>query len=367
MTQQSKLVLIGALGVVVAAFFVSRLLMEFDWNPTTTIKFGYELPKQVAYGQRLLGDVVVAADAGHDGKFFFSQAMDPFYLDPEVHAIHLDRPTYRAQRMLYPTIAGLGGLLSPTATAWGLIVVNVLAMGVGTAITARLAIEMGISPWFGLAFLFNPGLIVSLNIDGADIIAVAALMAAVLFAMQERPLGAAVALSISALSRETMIIGAVGLIAYWFWKRRTVPRVMSMPFIAVAVWWLYVHWRLDDVVIQDTQAIGPPFQGFIEAFRGWLMTPGSLNDALIGCAILFASLVIVTTAFRRPSALSWAVAGFSLLAVILSEPVWAEYFDLARALAPVLTTYVLLAVSSARSTSRGDRDDAPQVVVSDAT
>jgi hypothetical protein len=345
MTQRSKLVLIGALGVAVAAFFVSRLLVEFDWNPTTTIKFGQELPEQVAYGQRLLGDVVVAADAGHDGKFFFSQAMDPFYLDPEIHAIYLDRPTYRAQRMLYPTIAGLGGLLSPTATAWGLIVVNILAMGIGTAITARLAIEMGISPWFGLAFLFNPGLIVSLNIDSADIIAVAALMAAVLFAMQNRPLGAAVALSISALSRETMILGAIGLVVFWYWKRRTIPKVMAMPFLAVAAWWLYVHWRLDDGVLQDTQAIGPPFQGFIEAFRGWLTTPNSLPDALIGCVLLFASLAIAVRTVRRPTALGSAVAGFALLAILLSEPVWARYFDSARALAPVLTAYVLLATA----------------------
>ena len=351
MTRWLKVTIIGVIGMVVAAFFVSRLLVEFDWNPTTTIKFGRELPEQVAYAEDLLGSVVVADDAGHDGKFYFSQAMDPFYLEPEVHAVYLDRPTYRAQRMLYPTVAGLAGLLGPTATAWSLIVVNIVAMGLGTAITALLAIEMGISPWFGLAFLLNPGMIVSMNIDSADIVAVAALMAAVLFAMRDRPVATAVALSISALNRETMLLGAIGLIVFWYVERGRIPRVLFTPFLVVGSWWLYVHWRLDDGLAQDTQAVGLPLQGFVEAVQSWLSTPNSLPDALIGFVLLFASIAIAVRAVRTPTALGAGVAGFALLAVILSEPVWERYFDSARALAPVLTAYVLLATARLVGTS----------------
>jgi hypothetical protein len=342
MTHTAKIVLVGLVGLIMGAVFAGRLLVEFDWNPSTTIKFGETLPEQVSYAEKLLGEVVVADAAGHDGKFFFSQAMDPFYLEPDVHAIYLDRPTYRAQRMLYPTIASLGGVLDPNSIAWGLIVVNVLAMGIGTALTARLAVAMGISPWVGLAFLFNPGMIVSMYIDSADIVAVGALMAAAFYAIRDRPLATAVALSISALSRETMLLGAIGLIVYWYVERKRVPKVLFIPFVAVGLWWLYVHWRLDDGLAQDTQAIGLPLQGFIEAARDWLTTPNSLPDALVGLVLLFASIAIAVRAVRTPTALGAAVAGFALLAVILSEPVWARYFDSARALTPVLTAYVLL-------------------------
>jgi len=346
--------LIGLIALSLSGLLVSRLLVDFDWNPTTTIKFGEELPEQVAYAEGLFGEVVVSAHAGHDGKFFFSQAMDPFYLSPETHAKFLDRPTYRAQRMLYPTIAGLGGLLGPTAVAWGLIVVNVMAMGVGTAITAKLAEALGLSPWFGLAFLLNPGMIVSQNIDSADIVATAALMAAVLYAVRDRPLASSLALTASALSRETMILAAIGLCIYWIRVRSKFPPVLLAPFGAVAAWWIYVHWRLAGGLSQDTEALGLPFQGFLEAFRGWLETPDSLPDALIGFVLLFASIAIAVRAVRTPTALGWAVTGFAGLALIISEPVWARYFDSARALAPVLTAYVLLVPLGRRGDLRRD-------------
>ena len=231
--------------------------------------------EQNAYAEDLLGPIVLAPEAGHDGKFFFSQAMDPFYMEPETHAVYLDRPTYRAQRMLYPTIASLGGLLGPTATAWGLIVVNLVAMGIGTAVTARLAMEMGLSPWYGLAFLLNPGLIVEIHIDSAGLVATAALMAAVLAAMWNRPWATGGFMAAAVLARETMLLAAVGLAVYFVWQKRKAPLALALPFLAVGGWWAYVHWRLADGLAQDTQAIGLPLVGFIEAFQGLGFNPRS--------------------------------------------------------------------------------------------
>ncbi len=131
MTQRSKIVLLGIIGVLVSCFFVGRLLAEFDWNPTTTIKFGEVFPEQNAYAEVLLGAFVLSPDAGHDGKFYFSQAMDPFYFEPELtRSTWIDPPTGRRGCCIRPS-PGVGGILGPTATAWGLIIVNVLAMGLG--------------------------------------------------------------------------------------------------------------------------------------------------------------------------------------------------------------------------------------------
>lgn len=341
-----RLVLLGLVGMAISTFLIGRLLESHDWNPTTTIKFGEDLPEQTEYARELLGPIVVGARAGHDGKFFFSQAMDPFYLEPEVHAVHLDRPSYRAQRMLYPTLAGLGGLLGPRATAWGLIAVNVLAMGVGTAITGRLAMEIGLSSWFGLAFLFNPGLLVSQFIDGSEIVAMTGLMAGILFAIQNRPVAMGAALALASLTRETMLLAAAGLVVYWLWRHRRVPAVLVTPFAAVAVWWVYVHWRLEEGLAQDTQALGPPLDGFTKALEGWLSTPGSQPDLLMGVVLLFASIMVAVRAVIRPSALGFAVVGFTVLGLFLSEPVWAKYYDSARAVAPVITGYVLMVPAS---------------------
>jgi hypothetical protein len=268
--------------------------------------------------------------------------MDPFYLEPDIHAVYLDRPTYRAQRMLYPALASLGGSLSAGATAWGLIVVNVLAIGVGTAFTGLVAMRMGLTQWFGLAFLLNPGMIVTLNIDGAEIVAMAALMAAVYYTMKDSLLPAVIALCLACLARESMLIAAVGLGLYVLYKRRRMPWVFAAPVFPVAAWWFYVHWRLGALLAQDIKAFDFPFVGFSQALQRWLEIPGSAADMLMGCLLLVVSVLVVIRAVKTPTALGWAVSGFALLGIMLSGPVWLRYFDSARALAPVLTAYILM-------------------------
>lgn len=338
--------LIGALG---ATLLVGRLLVEYDFDPSATVKFATIAPEQNAYASELLGrDIVIAPKAGHDGKFFFSQAMDPFYLEPELHAEHLDRPTYRAQRMLYPMLASLGGLLPGEATLWGLIVVNVLAMGIGTAFASLVAMEMGISKWFGLAFLLNPAMIVTLNIDGAEIVATAAMLAAVYYTIRESYVPAATSLVVACLAREAMLIAAIGLGLFVLYSKRRVVWGYAAPLLAVGGWWFYVRWRLDALLAQDIKALDFPIVGFSQAFQRWLATPGSIPDLLMGCVLLIVSVLVVIRAWRTPSALAWAVAGFALLGMVLSGPVWLNYFDSSRALAPVVTGYLILVPAEAK-------------------
>lgn len=349
-----KVVVIGLIGSLAACLFAVRLLAGFDWNPSTTIKFGEEFTAQNEYGEALLGEIVLAPQAGHDGKFFFSQAMDPLYLEPEVHAIHLDRPAYRAQRMLYPTLASLGGSLPAKATAWGLIVVNVIAMGAGTAYTALVARGMGLSPWFGLAFTLNPGFFIDIAIDGAGIVAGAGLMAGIYYTMRREIPAAAVALCAAALSRETMLIAAAGLGLYLLKERRRVPWPFMAPFAATAAWWLYVHSRLQEGASQDLQAVGLPFVGFARAARRWLTEPDSLVSFAVGVLLILVSLSLLLRSARTPTELGWATAGFAALGLMLSEPVWHRYFDSTRALAPVFTAYLILIPALVKGTRTAD-------------
>jgi hypothetical protein len=337
-----SLMVLALIAFAFSTFVVGRLLAANEFNPTTTIKFGEVFVEQNEYAEDLLGDLVIAPQAGHDGKFFFSQAMDPFYLEEDAHARYLDRPTYRAQRMAYPTLSSLGGLLPAQATAWGLILVNIAAMVAGTVYTGLVALRMGVSWLFGLAFLLNPGLIVDLSIDGAGVVAMAAMMAGVYYALEDAMWPAAIALSVASLARETMLIAVGGLAAYLWYRNRRIPWSMGLPVASVAAWWVYVHWRLSEGLTQDTQALDLPFKGFFEAFQTWVGTPGSLVDALVGCVLLVVSILIVIRAVRSPTHLGWAVAGFAMLGILMSEPVWENWFDSSRALAPVLTAYLIL-------------------------
>ena len=168
---------------------MARNLSQVNWDPTLYTAFGEEATATRQYAEERLDQVYLRPEQGHDGKFFFVQANDPLVLNPEENASVLDRPLYRSQRMLYPLIAGGFGLLHPDGIVWALIAVNILAMGLGTLATGRLAESMGMSVWWGLTFTLNIGLISEMNIDGAGIVAAAAAFASVAFFLHDRLAG----------------------------------------------------------------------------------------------------------------------------------------------------------------------------------
>ena len=64
-----------------------------------------------------------------------------------------------------------------------------------------------------------------------------------------------------------------------------------------------------------------------------------------------------TRAIRRPNALAWGAAGFIIVAVLLTQQVWWRFFDVSRAIAPVMTAYVITAFSE--PSHKADCVDAP--------
>jgi hypothetical protein len=337
-------IVVGVIGITIGLYVTIPLLAGNDWNASTLIKFPELQPDQLAYGNEMLGEVVPSGGDGHDGKYYFMQAMDPFYLEPESHAHLLDRPAYRAQRMVYPTLAGGFGLLPPVPTAWSLWIVNIAAMGIGGWLTARLAQDLGLSAWFGLAFVLNPGIVVSTLIDTAEVLALLFMLAGALFVLREQTGPAVTFLTLAALTRETMILATVGAIAFIWHEKRSVPWAYSLPFVASGVWWAYLHMRLAgiDTALQDTQAIGPPLKGFVDAMQRWLAEPGREVDLAMGVLLLVLSVSIAWRAVRHRNLLLLMTAGFSLISVLMVKEVWNFYFDASRALVPLVTVYILV-------------------------
>ena len=112
------------------------------WTPTTRVEHGI----------------------GYDGQFFFYLAHDPFLTggDP---AVFLDRPAYRAGRLLYPLIVWALTLGRPEAVPWGLLGVNLVMVLVGTAAAVDVLRSLGASRWLALGFALNPAILIGLVAD----------------------------------------------------------------------------------------------------------------------------------------------------------------------------------------------------------
>jgi len=219
---------------------------------------------------------------------------------------------------------------------------------VGTWATGQTAMEMGGSAWWGLAFALNLGFISEINIGGAGVVAAAMAFAAVLMFMRDRvPLGIAF-LGIAALAREAMLIAAAGT-ALWLWvgrRRRTAVVSALIPGLAVVVWAAYLRVRIGQgVVASEVQEIGWPFAGFIEAFQNWSVDP---IDLAVGVVMMVLFILFTRRVLISGHLVGWAFLGFVLLGIVFTEQVWHSYFDITRAVAPIITSFVLLVFIESR-------------------
>jgi hypothetical protein len=336
------LLVVAGAGTVVGVLVILSLLSSIDWDASALLRVGEGNDRIIPYVEERLDHVRVVAQLGHDGKYYFIHAHDPFLLNPDAHATIIDRPVYRTQRVLYPFLASLGGLLDGWAVAWGLIVVNILAVALGTWGTSKLAVALGANPWWGLAFALNPGVIFELIIDGAGALGWALAVIGVWLVVEHKYAGAVLALAGAVLAREAMILVAVGLsIRLWRTDRGRAIGLVAGPALVALLWAVWVRVRLGvPLLASESEELGVPFVGLFEAASDWFADPG--RNLLLGLFVVALLLIVVMQAIRHPSLVSYSTLGFVVLAPLLTRQVWLNYFDITRAVAPVFTTFVLL-------------------------
>lgn len=350
-------IIVGLVAIAFSSLIAVRVLSGVGWDATIFVAFGEKATPTRDYAEERLEEVYLRPEQGHDGKFFYVQANDPLVLNPDENAVVLDRPLYRSQRMLYPLLAGGAGLFGPETIVWTMLLVNLLAVGVGSWVVARIAVEMGGSPWWGLAFALNLGFISEVNIGGAGVVAAAVAFGAVLCLMRERYVPAIVLLVLAALSREAMLIAAAGS-ALWLWLRRDRGRAIvagAVPLAAVLAWAAYLRMRIGSgVVTTQVQEIGWPFVGFAQAFGNWISDP---VDLAAGVAMMVLFVFFTRRVLMTRHIVGLAFVGFVALGLVFTEQVWHSYFDITRAVAPIITSFVLLLFLG------GDRLHAPSAEV----
>ena len=343
-----RVAVVGLVGFVFALVLVGQALRIFDGDPSVFLHVGSDDAPRLEYAEGRLGEIRTSPEYGHDGKFFFIQAHDPFLTNPSVHAAVLDRPTYRSQRALYPLLAFPGLVFGEWGLVWALLAVNVAAIGLGSWATAGLARAMGTSPWWGLAFAFNPGVLYELIIGGAGVVAWA-LAVAGLWALLARRNGWAIAAMTGAvLAREVMLVVAVGAALYlWRTDRRRSVRLALAPLAAAGLWAVYVRLRLGVPLLSgESQEIGAPLAGLLRAAADW--PARSLTHTVVGLLTVAVLVMVVVQAARRPSVVTFGAAGFPFFALLLTRQVWFNYFDVSRAVAPVFTTFALVLATEPR-------------------
>lgn len=341
--------IVGLVGLLLAAGFVGRVVGDADGDPTILMAFGEKDYSTREYAENRLGDVFLRPDLGHDGRFFFVQANDPWVVDPAENIEVVDRPLYRSQRMLYPVLAGGAGAFTPETIVLTMTLVNVLAVGLGTWAVSAAAIRMGGSALWGLAFVLNVGFLSEMSIGGAGVVAGAAAFAAVAAYLHRKVAWMIALLTMAVLAREAMLLASLGT-AFFLWRhgeKRSAVLSVAIPSAAALVWALYLRLQIGGGLGDDQiQEIGLPLQGLIEAFGTWTQEP---LDLIVGAGMVLLMILFVRRALKTDHIAGWISVGFVLLAALFTEQVWRNYFDITRAIAPVITSFALLLMLSSTS------------------
>jgi hypothetical protein len=306
-------------------------------DPAWFIHLGSKtIPVQFAR-QELGRNVVVPHYDGHDGRFFWIQARDPFLLHPKLDAANLDRPAYRSQRIAYPLLASPWRVFGEYGLVWGLVITNLVIVAAGTAVAALLALDVSAPARAALAFALNPAVITGFVLDTGDVLAVAAVVAAI-FLVRRGRLGAAIVAGVVAgLAKEPSLLAlaAVALVVPKLGRRQRLAFI-AWPSAFVAGWALYSRWRLGWPP-SKIQEFTSPFYGYLDAYRRGWRPVGNWGDAIVAVALLALAVLIVVLWWRRRSLLLAASVPFAVLVPFFSSQVLDLADNSLRALGPALT------------------------------
>lgn len=322
------------------------VLVAEGGNPEWFVHFGSDPARSVALplAREVLGPGVRPTHLdGHDGQRFWVQARDPLLLDPETTMQFSDRPVYRSQRVLYPLLASPFRLAGEQALLYGLVLVNVLAIGAGTWAAARLACRRNAHRWAPLSYAAAPTVLLAFALDTADALAIACMVLAVDAVDRHDFRAASAACVLAALAKEPAVVVALSLGSWALIKRmplRTAVLLAAPALAAVVAWGLYVRWRLD-FPPTGVQELTGPFRGFREAWSGHWSPGGQWAQAIIGLSAIGLAVVSLWVWWRRRTLLAWIGLPWALMVPFFTSQVVSTWANAPRATLPLLTLLAL--------------------------
>lgn len=316
----------GAAGLAFAAVVVAIHLARVDGDVSRFVRASppWADPSAVPAGLHV-------GAAGYDGMFYYRVALDPGSDRATDRGITFDRPAYRQQRVVYPSLAWLVALGDPSRVPLALVIVNVIAQAAVGWLGGALARTAGRHALWGILFVLYPGSVVTLTSDLTEIVAAAFLLGSLLLLRRDRTMPAAVLLTFAMLTRETAALatGAFALTRALVWRatpRRWVPFVI--PIVALAAWeaTLALRWRS----LAPTEGAGSfalPLVGLAEAaWRNGERLQGTAAVVWpLTAVFVLATVVLGARALSRGLAherAAWWT--YALLAAVLEANIWAN-------------------------------------------
>ncbi|MGI6375510.1 MAG: hypothetical protein ACOX3S_05820 [Anaerolineae bacterium] len=181
---------------------------------------------------------------GYDGQFYYRLAIEPFTNVRTDNGVSFDRnPAYRQQRILYPLLAHLLSLGQPRLVPAALVVVNLISVAALGWCAGALAQTWGRHALEGLLVALYPGLLLTFDLDLAEILSSALLTATLFLLARQRHALATLTLCLAVLAKETTLGVAAAALPAYAWSRLVQRKGEPRWHLWLAPGALYVGWQ----------------------------------------------------------------------------------------------------------------------------
>ena len=185
--------------LLVAAFYITFTLVALalhGWNPMWFVWIGERYAELDSAGR-----------TGYDGQFVYYIAN--YGADG---VAHLDNPVYRLQRILLPVIVRLASCGVTSLVPWALISVNLAAIVTSTYLLAKWLDDQSLSPWYALMASMYVGVFLAYTRDLTEPLALCLAASGARLWLKGKPARSVVLLALAALTKETSLVFAFGLL-----------------------------------------------------------------------------------------------------------------------------------------------------------
>jgi hypothetical protein len=234
---------------------------------------------------------------------------------------------YRYRRILFPLLAGLVAPDGGRPVIYAFLALSLIGVALGAA---ALKLMPGGPRWLPVAAALSPAVITSLTLSLSDALGSGLALVAIAAASRRRWAVAVLAATAAALTRETFLIVAVGLLFAPGMPRPWRALALGAPVAAVGSWMLWLSGRLDTSLLEGgSDQLSFPFTGYLS---GDTDAPTFL---MAGMAI--ALLAVGARRSRRVAPHVAVVLGLQVvLLVCVSELVAFNWVNAVRTAAPLL-------------------------------
>lgn len=179
---------------------------------------------------------------GYDGQFSYFIARDGANAVP-----YIDGPTLRYQRIVYPVLARAISLGQADLVPWALILINILAITIGTYLLAQLLTQAKRSPWYALLYPLWVGTLFSLRLDLNEPLCFTLGIASFYAYQRGNFRWVCLLLILSTLTKELGLLFAFSIALHAFFnKKRGWALLFALsPLSAFLAWWGILYLSFD--------------------------------------------------------------------------------------------------------------------------